>query len=378
MNPLKLDIRMTTIFALGALVASAGAFAQDAPPTDELLWREIAAMRISPPTSQPYEAWFDVQLAHRRELVVRLRCYLTLYPGAAHRDEAVALELRSLFEIDCLVDGALSSLRRRAEELMAAPLSDACEQEAAYWLILCRRSDRSATSQPAAEPLQPLDSHLESEYVAYVDRYPTARRTPRLITLLFEQYEERGDLANMRKLADALQRDFPRHAVTEYCRGALRRCEQIGRRFDLRLSTLSHGVVDSEALLGHPYLVAVWPVDETTAASLTHVREHEKQDAVSEAGSFVSDIERFRQSHPHVRVIGIPIGDDAADAVRMIERLGLMWPQHFDERGLAGEFIRSWGVRRAPFLFVVDAQGILRNATGASDWREAALSVARD
>lgn len=376
MNSLQINMRLAVFVAA---VAAAGIVrGQVVLPPDETLWRAIAAMRPAAPASQPYEEWFEAQLAHRRELVSRLRRYLTLYPGGSHRDEAVILELRSLYEIGCLSDGTLASLCRRAGELLAAPLSPVCEQEAAYWMILCRRGDRAASTQPAAEPLQALDAHLEAEYLAYVERHPTARRTPRLTALLFELYERRGDLTGMRKLADGLQRSFPQHATTEYCRGVCRRYSSLGERFELRLTTLSHGVVDSSALRGRPYLVVVWLADR--AAATYTADEHTTAPSVVSVNADMnpSAIEEFRRSHPDFQVIGVPIADTAEEVLRSTERLRIPWPQHFDERGWAGEFVCTWGVRREPFLFIVDTDGVLRGATDRADWRETAASIAGD
>jgi len=109
-----------------------------------------------------------------------VQLYLTLYPGGAYRDEAVHIELQTLFELATLEDGDFEPLCRRVQELLAAPPSPDAEQEAAFWEVTCRRVARvrgrdadtqptTAASQPAA-PLAVADTEMLAAYAAYLRR----------------------------------------------------------------------------------------------------------------------------------------------------------------------------------------------------------------
>lgn len=372
---------LAALYGLMFCISVAGA--QDRTAPDETLWIEITELRAAAqPTSQPYEAWFAAQLENRRMLASKLRAYATHYPGGAHRDDAVMLELRALFEIGCLTDGKLDALQARAEELLRSPLGKISEQEAAYWLIACRRGARAASTRPAGEPLELLDANLVDEYRTYVRQYPSARRVPRMATLLFDAAVKNGDEAAQHELAALLSAHFPQHASTEYCTAVLRRHDQIGKRFEATLATIENGTLNTESLRGHPLLIVVWPVSSVRS---NHETPHPTTRATTtaETGSAddnalrVSDIEEFRRLNDDTRVIGIPIADSVEDVLAAQRRADITWLEHFDERGWAGDFVRSWGVRSGPFVFIIDADGVLRGATNDKDWRSIAASAAR-
>jgi len=50
-------------------------------------------------------------------------------------------------------------------------------------------------------------------------------------------------------------------------------------------------------------------------------------------------------------------------------------PLVHDGRGWGTWFARRWGVRETPFVFVRDATGRLRGATGGDEWRELARAA---
>lgn len=363
-----------SLFLFWILAQRMAVLAQPESP-DELLWREIETSRHVSTASQPYEAWFDAQRAVGENLARKLRTYLTLYPGGRHRDEAAAIELQTLFEIDCLADGRLSALQQRAEEHMRSPLSPACEQEAAYWLMICRRRERAATTQPVAEPLMLLDANLVDEYSDYVTKYPTARRVPRLATILFDSAAARNDRAVQRELAHLLERYFPTHANTEYCRGALRRVEEIGRPFAERLSTIFDGMQDVKSISARPLLIVVW-TPRDCAAVAPAASSSRAAGTTRPSANLLQEITAFAHAHPESRIIGVAIGDSAPQVIDAAAAAGIAWPQHFDERAWAGEFVRRWGVRTTPFVFVIDANGVLRSATDGPDWYATAAKFA--
>ncbi|MBL8878513.1 MAG: hypothetical protein JNG88_05275 [Phycisphaerales bacterium] len=351
----------------------AEAVAQSQSP-DEALWHQIEAARKAPVSTQPYDDWFVAQRAACESLAQRLRTYLTLYPGGPHRDEAATLELQSLFDIGCLSDGKLSELRVRAEEHLRSPLSPVCEQEAAYWLMICRRRDRAATTPPAALPLELLDVNLADEYHSYVMAYPAARRTPRLATLVLDAALARDDPAAMREMANLLEMHFPSHANTAYCRGSVRRFEQVGRQFEYSMSTIAHGRQDGKTLRGRPIVIVVWLAQEDrnvrSAIATTRPSGYRERELA------LRDLVAFAREHPLVSIVGVPIADSVSAVREATTAAGIDWPQHFDERGWAGEFVRHWGVRTAPFVFVIDAKGVLRAATDGAGWRAAANEAA--
>lgn len=315
------------------------------------LWEQIEVLKPQPLATQPYEGWFTAARARCELLERRAHLYLTLYPGGAHRDEAVQLELTCLFELGALHGGTIDRLCERVAELLRAPPSAVAAAEAAYWVILCQRArSAGASSQPTSAETEVPDADLLAAYREYVQQYPGSRYAPRLAELLFTNAQRRGDIAAMRPSLEQLRAHFPRAAATAALEARWRRVLAVGEPFWPALKSMDGHMLDRRDYAGHPVLIVVWAGFD--AGACTEVRK----------------IEQFRGEHPDVRVIGINLDDSRDEAAAANRRLGLDWPQCNDELGWGGEFVRTWGVERISQAFVLDREGRLLGVAEGAQW----------
>ena len=325
---------------------------------EERLWGEIVALRDRAPTTQPYEEWFASALTNKRALAERIRLYLTLYPGGAHRDDVVRLELATLFDVASLAGGDFAPLRERVDRYLRSPPSDAVLAEAAYWRILCDRlTGSSPASQPASTAASPATAELLAAYRKYLRSYPRSRYVPRLATILFEDAARRGERAEMRDLVDLMSRGFPKHLTTEDLAARLRREDATGKPFWLAFRDADGRNVDTRELAGRPVLIVVWAAYDDAARRC------------------VSEVETLRREHPEFAVVGVNLDATRAAMSAATAELGLDWPQFNDELGRANSFARHWGVRRIPRVFAIDRSGRLVGSASQNEWRRLALAA---
>lgn len=357
-----------TVLLITLLVPRPGRSA-DAPPgvpasqpatitdPEQALWAEITALGVPRPTTQPYASWFTEARRRRQDLLERVRLYLTLYPGGAARDDAVQIELSTLFELGTLAGGDLSALCARAVELRQSPASPTIEADAAYWQLLCERSERAsvASTQPATAPVGAELAHLDSVRRAqlrdYVHRYPNGPHTLRLLAVLFEDARRRDDRAAMWSVIEQVGTEFPAAAQTHALLGTWNRLEAVGRPFAVKLDLGAGRVLDTGALVGRPTVLVVWA----------------SHDAASRAR--LAGVEAYRRTHPELQAIGVSLDASEERMAATCRRLELDWPQFNDGLGWGNVFARTWGLRSVPWVFVIDETGVLRGATQGDEWR---------
>lgn len=316
------------------------------PSGEPELWQRIAALAPLPPATRPYENWFATVRQQRQALLARVRLYRTLYPGGTHRDEAVRLELTSLFELGSLQDGALMPLRERVAEILRAPPSEAAREEAAYWATISRSlQDASPTSQPVTP-----DADLLDGLRVYVEKYPQSRYVPRLASLLMADALRRDDRPGAENLLKQLHEHFPTHAVTARLEADSRRVSAVGKPFWPALRTIDGRALDQHDYAGSPVLILVWAAYDDPSRRC------------------VQEVERFRQQHPELRVIGVSLDADTEQTVAACRELGLEGPQCNDRLGWGGELVRTWGIDRIPYGLAVDRTGLLVGTAPAEGW----------
>jgi hypothetical protein len=320
------------------------------PAGEPELWQRIAALQPLPPSTQLHENWFEAARERRRALLASVRLYLTLYPGGAHRDEAIRLELRSLFELGTLPGGTLAPLAERVEEILRAPPSAVALHEAAYWAMLQRRwREAPATTQSTTAPLA-TDVDTFNSYREYVEKYSQSRYTPRLAALLFAEAAGRDDRAAMQRILTGLTESFPRHAVTERLAGEWRRTALVGEPFWPAVTALPGCALDPQAYRGFPVLIVFWSAYDEPSRRC------------------VLDIERFRAEHPELRVVGVSLDEDVDHTAAASRELGLDWLQCNDRLGWGGALVRFWGIDCIPYILVISRAGRLAGSAGADGW----------
>ncbi len=341
--------------------------AQDAPapPRDaeSRLWATIVALRDPGPATQPFSDWFDQALSRAAARRAALHSYLTIYPGGRHRDEAIALELETLFELATLQSRPPDELRQRLAELQRNPPSRAARHEAAYWELICRRYDAPPSTAPASQPtpaeVRGPDADLLAAMREYLRLYPDSRHSPRLTHELFQEAQLRGDVDALRGLAAYAQEHFPQHMIAAELAARVRREDALGRPFVLRFTDADGREIDTAAARGRPALVVVWAGFDEAARRC------------------VQAVERFRRDNPQFRVLGVSLDESRAALAAAARELDIDWPQYFDGLGWGHAFVRAWGVLRIPTVFVIDADGRLVGVTGGDRWLDLARDVLR-
>jgi hypothetical protein len=336
--------------ATAMLLSMAAGQEKPAPVSEPEFWQGIADLAPLPSATQPFENWFETAAARRQALLARIRLYLTLYPGGAHRDEALRLELSALFELGTLQGGTLTPLRERVDEILRAPPSAAALHEAAYWALLCRRCQSPvAASQPAPVPLA-ADADLQTGYAEYIAKYPQSRYVPRLATLLLADAARRGDRLGIQRIVKQLPEYFPRHAATAQLAAEWRRDALIGEPFWPNVQPSAGCPGDQPDCVGHPVLIVVWASFDEPARCC------------------VQEIERFRREHPDLRIIGVSLDDNLEQTTAAAAALGIAWPQCNDGLGWGGSFVRYWGIDRIPYVLAIDRAGTLAATGTGDDW----------
>lgn len=321
------------------------------PPSEAALWQQIETLYGALAEEDPNADWFAAAEQGRHELLEPLRTYVNVYPGGAHRLAVTALELETLYELGALDGGDLSALCRRSAYLFEHADSESIRAEAAYWRIFCR--DRAATTQPAttqpAFAAAPTD--LLQHYADYVAAYPASRHTPRLTSMLFDAAETRGDEDAMAALVTRMQTHFPAHAMTGQLAAVLRRARQVGKVFPLRFTESGDSAVDPNTLGNGPLAIVVWTrFDEPSVAA-------------------AREVEQCVAAHPGASAVGINLDPTTELARQAAREVGLKAPQINDGGGWATWFVRHWGVRRLPAVFVVDGKGRLLGVSEGEGWR---------
>lgn len=319
------------------------------PTADEQLWAEVERLGASIPSDGGPPA-FALEQQRRERLVEKLRSYLMQFPGAAHRDEAVFRELNALFELGALQGGKFDGLAQRVREYTDRPPSPAALAEAAYWALQLRRvRGEFPTTRPINVGESTLPAGFAEAVQEYIERYPSSRHVTRMSEVLFDEAQRRADRERMRRIVARLAASFPQHATTELLTAALRRDDAVGKPFTVQFGS-GATAIDTSAWRGKFVVIVVW-----TALDDACRRR-------------VVEIEQARRNRDDVQVLGVNIDRNREELRQAAGELDIDWPQIYDGLGWAGDFLRQWGVRSAPFVFVIDREGRLAGAGDGADW----------
>lgn len=339
--------------AIGLAVATWGQSTR-AESGEEELWRSLVAMQRAPaPASQSYVERLAAERRRGTELIRRATAYLAQYPGGAHRDEVIRIELAARFDLACLSGATLPAFSTRIDELLRNPPDRDVAAEAAYWRIQADRLQPAAATQPLASRDSPDDPDLVAAYGRYVREHPQGRHTPRLAQLVFDAAAGRDDRELMAAMRSLLEASWPEHPTTQLLAGRMRRVEQVGQPFELRFAAAADGrSVDVSAGRGGRAVVLVWAsFDARALAALERLDEAGRRDS-------------------SLRLFGVNLDESADRMQRALGERGISWPQMNDGMGWGGSFVRHWGVDRLPTVFVLNSEGRLAGVSSEEhDWR---------
>lgn len=291
------------------------------------LWNEIVALHD--PAVTPVD---NASLINRQ--IDKIQTYLTLYPGGAHRDAAIRLELEARFALAVVAGQPFATLQRRVADLLAQPPGPQSEGEVAYWRVLLDTlsADPTTVAQPAVRARQRREAWL-----AYVRDHPLNCTVPSLVADLFSHARQTGDGALECELVALVETHHPDHPMTEELAGRLFQREFVGGHVGLPL--------------GRPLIVVVWASHDPAA-----------RDAV------VALRDSLRPHDPKLLLLSVSLDPDRSAAATASRSLGVNWPLYCDELGWGGHFVRRWGIRDIPSVIRVDPAGRLVGVAGPTDW----------
>lgn len=325
------------------------ASAQTSPPSatdEERLWAEVETLRraCDIPTTQPNHLWFTNAAANRHDLLHRIELYQALYPGGAHRDEALRLELATRFEIAALTDASFQGLHERVSLAVKQPASESMIHEAEYW--------KSLTSLLAGDLREPADAEARKKVHAmwrsYMDRFPKSERTPGLAAILIDSTVTQNafelpvtaphpdELQAMRReleqLHALLTSAFPEHMETARLTGVIRRWQTLGEPFRFTCNDAETHLTPGQG----PIWIVAWASHNRASANL---RARARRDA-DRRNVRVLEVNLDADNQPS------PAEENSTRELRSRSRC-------------AGRFLDDWGIRRLPTVFLLNAEGRL-------------------
>lgn len=334
------------------------------PTPEEGLWRDLQRLRSAPTAKQFSDAAYDELVRAKQVLLDKVRSYLSLYPGGAHRDRAAEIELTTLFEIGTLRRGDYADLRARVAEFLQHPPSPAAAHAAAYWALKCSsvwnresvEANSAGRTPGSGRPSRPASraakrDRLFEAYGKYVHEYPDSRFAVRLQQLRFERAAQRRDTETMRRIGDHLREHFPEHPAAGAVLAHLRRLDAIGKPFWLNCVDLDGRSIDTRLKIGRSVSIVVW-------SSATH-----------ESRTLVRRVAAQHKTDESFYVVGVNLDESVEQCRAACRTLDIRWPQFNDRLGPANRFAREWGVTAAPVVFVLDRKGrLLGWASDSESW----------
>lgn len=352
MFPIRAVVAVTIAFGLGGTYVRGDTTthpaSRPASSPDAEMWDAIERLAVEDASAGGRDG-FSARIERRSELLQKIRAYRAAYPGAPQADEACRRELATMYELGVLTGGRFDEFQKQVEEWLERPPTTAALHEAAYWQIELRSTRgeygnvRVRFGEAWCEPAR-LDAYRE-----YVQKYPRSRHVTKLATVLYDDAARRGQREELQAIVAPLRENWPDSGVVEQLSADIRRREAVGKPFALRTRTTA-GEVDTATSRGQTIVLVCWV--STGAADR----------------ACVARVEAERAARQNVRVVGINL-DPSEEAMNACVRdLRIDWPQARDARGWAGEFVRAWGVRATPFVFVIDARGNLVGSTDGDEW----------
>lgn len=146
-----------------------------------------------------------------------------------------------------------------------------------------------------------------------------------------------------------LAEKFPDSPQGQQARGVLRRLTLPGKPLVLAGPTIDGGFVTAEEFRGKPLLVVFW---SSTA-----------QPFVDKVAAFQEATKKYEPQG--LKVVGVCLDEDESAVDAFLEQHPLSWPQIWfskpDEKGWNNRLVKFFGVREVPAVWLVDAQGVVRD-----------------
>lgn len=185
----------------------------------------------------------------------------------------------------------------------------------------------------------------------FAARFPTDKRSPRLLVEAATQCDNRPDL--MRDLlvqARSLSRE---PALNARIGDDMRRLNTLGKPLESSFSTIQGNTIDLTRLRGKIVVLVFW------AAESPH--------CIMWMQSFLDALRKTPMNN--VVVIGISLDENRKSLDEAMKAFGIDWPTHFDGKGWENAVARPLGINAIPTVWVLDKKGVLRTLNARDNFQ---------
>ncbi len=309
------------------------------------VWLDVQMLATPLPpsgTGNPQEP--QARLAQQQQTAARFlsaadraKAFYEQYPQHPKAAEARLLEVRSL--------------------VSAAQSGDATAEDRAEAAVQALRSDGSI---PAAIRVQAVSAHEFSRATRRSkDRDGRLKAIERVARNLATEFPDQpqgaeslltvasqSDDATARKIAGELAESPAAPEVKVAARALLSRLSLVGKTLAIEFDGAGLPLLRTAFKAGQPTVIYTWAT--SSPGSLRLAAELKKRGLAA-------------------NIIGLNLDTDKKAAETLAQKEGLIGTLLYDERGLEGSLAQRWKLRRAPQVFLVDAQGVIRDVRGEGD-----------
>ncbi len=185
----------------------------------------------------------------------------------------------------------------------------------------------------------------------YTARYAGDRRGPRLLVEAATLCDNVP--AQKRDLLDEASRLTSEPALKARIADDFKRLDLVGRRIDLKMSTVNAGEVDLASFRGDVTILIFWAAD--SPHSLLWLQ------------NFRAAWEKMAKKQ--LRVVTVSLDTNKGLLTEKLRDLPPQWPTAFDGKGWEGPVPRAFGINAIPTVWILDRQGVLRALNARDDYQ---------
>jgi len=334
--------------------------AEGEPKTEaDKAWRDLQqALEMPPPpaewlTNRPSEkeqAAFEKRNAeHAAKAAEKAKDFYTRYPDHPRADAARKQEHELL--TDAALSGHTNALVR-LQALEAALLKDPSLAEDDRLLLRVQQLTRAFSLNARVNPTNAL-GEFEKGLRSLQAEFPQQPGLFNLFVAAANQWLD-YDPQKSRALAREVAESRAEEEVKELAQSLLRKLDRLGKPFALKFTAIDGRQVDLAQMAGKVVLVDFWA---TWCAPC--MDELPKLKAA------------YEKLHPRgFEIVGISLDESKAALQQVIDREKIPWPQHFDETNEENKFAEEFDVSTTPTMWLVDAQGRLRDLNARDNLAE--------
>ncbi len=227
------------------------------------------------------------------------------------------------------------------EELLKEVSAQRSDSLAAYVHFRLITAQYNRQLQASGADFAKVQKWWLGELQQFVRRYPKSPDTAEALLQLGIAQEFAGQEQEARQWYTQVLRRFPRSAAATKAQGALRRLDSVGRVLALSGTTLQGRRLDLAQLRGRVVLVHYW---------------------ASWCEPCVQDMKVIAQLYAKYgprgfQPLGVCLDRSQSDALAVLRRQGIAWPQLHEPGGLDGPLANHLGVLTLPTMLLLDRQG---------------------